>query len=71
MFVVDDQGIGIPPEDQGRIFDTFHRARNVGNISGTGLGLAIVKNAVEAHGGTISLESEPGRGSRFTVRIPT
>jgi signal transduction histidine kinase len=65
-----DEGIGIPEEDQEHLFNTFHRGRNVGVISGTGLGLAIVKQAVEAHDGTISCESEPGVGTTFTVRIP-
>ena len=69
-FEVRDQGIGIPAEDQPRLFETFHRARNVGSISGTGLGLAIVKKSLELHGGSISLESSPGNGSRFRVSIP-
>jgi PAS domain S-box-containing protein len=66
-FVVADRGIGIPAEDQPRLFETFHRARNVGNISGTGLGLAIVKKATELHGGRIEVDSASGAGSRFTV----
>lgn len=65
-----DQGIGIPREDQARLFDPFHRASNVGRVSGSGLGLAIVKQAVEAHGGSISIESAEGRGSAFTVVLP-
>ena len=69
-FEVKDAGIGIPKEDQGRLFSTFHRGRNVSNISGTGLGLAIVKKCVDVHGGSISFESEVGRGSTFVVRIP-
>lgn len=69
-FVVADQGIGIPLADQPRLFESFHRASNVGNISGTGLGLAIVKQSVELHGGRITLDSAPGSGSRFTVDIP-
>jgi signal transduction histidine kinase len=68
--VVQDQGIGIPPEDLPRLFGTFHRARNVAGIAGTGLGLAIVKRAVDCHGGTISVKSTPGQGSRFTVTLP-
>jgi len=67
---VRDQGIGIPKEDQKRLFELFHRAGNVGNIAGTGLGLAIIKQAVEAHGGTIEVESEMGQGTTFTVRLP-
>ena len=68
-FEVADQGIGIPAEDQSRLFETFHRARNVGNISGTGLGLAIVRKSLDLHGGTIRFESAPGRGTRFHVAI--
>jgi PAS domain S-box-containing protein len=67
---VKDEGIGIPEADQKRLFEGFHRARNVGNISGTGLGLPIVKRAVEAHGGTVSFVSQVGVGTTFTIRIP-
>ncbi|HEX5755983.1 MAG TPA: ATP-binding protein, partial [Arenimonas sp.] len=69
-FEIADQGIGIPLADQPRLFETFHRASNVGNISGTGLGLAIVKQSVQLHGGSIALDSAPGRGTRFTVELP-
>jgi signal transduction histidine kinase len=69
-FEVRDSGIGIPPEDQPRLFETFHRARNVGNISGTGLGLAIVKKSLDLHGGSIRFDSAPGQGTRFEVTIP-
>jgi PAS domain S-box-containing protein len=69
-FEVADRGIGIPPEDQPRLFETFHRARNVGNISGTGLGLAIVRKSLDLHGGTIRFDSAPGRGTSFRVVIP-
>jgi len=68
--IVADQGIGIPAEDLPRLFETFHRAANVGNISGTGLGLAIVKRAVELHGGKVDVDSTLGEGTRFTVRLP-
>jgi PAS domain S-box-containing protein len=67
VITVSDQGIGIPLADQPQLFESFHRASNVGNISGTGLGLAIVRDAVQCHGGSISLESTPGEGSTFTV----
>ena len=70
VFTVTDRGIGIPPEDRPLLFQSFHRGRNVGGISGTGLGLAIVKKAVELHGGTIQVESNLGKGSRFRVFIP-
>jgi signal transduction histidine kinase len=65
-----DRGIGIPPEDQPRMFESFHRASNVENRPGTGLGLAIVKKAVELHGGEIGLQSAVGHGTRFTVVLP-
>jgi len=70
IFRVQDQGIGIPPEDQPRLFDTFHRAGNVRNIPGTGLGLAIVKRSVDAQGGTIRVESQVGVGTTVTVTLP-
>ena len=69
-FAITDQGIGIPLADHPRLFEAFHRARNIGNISGTGLGLSIVKRCVDLHGGRIAFESEPGKGSRFEVKIP-
>jgi len=67
---IQDQGIGIPAQDQPRLFESFHRASNVENRPGTGLGLAIVKKSVELHGGEISLASAPGAGTRFTVLLP-
>ena len=68
--VVSDQGIGIPPPDLPRLFESFHRAANVGTISGTGLGLFIVKEAVTMHQGSILVHSEIGKGSTFTVSLP-
>ena len=65
-----DQGIGIPAADQKKLFESFHRASNVGNISGTGLGLAIVKRAVEAHQGSITIASEVGMGTTVSVLLP-
>jgi PAS domain S-box-containing protein len=70
VFRVADQGIGIPADEIGHLFESFHRASNVGTIQGTGLGLAIVKNAVEMHRGTIAVESRLGAGTAFTVRLP-
>lgn len=70
LIVVADQGIGIPEKDQPRLFEGFFRASNVEKRLGTGLGLAIVKKAVESHGGAISFTSEPGKGTRFEVRLP-
>lgn len=70
MFQIQDNGIGIPPEDQQRLFEAFHRAKNVGDIPGTGLGLAIVKRAVDMHSGYITVKSEVGMGTTFTVALP-
>src|SRR5258708_1657218 len=70
VFRISDQGIGIPVDDQKRLYEPFHRAKNTGEIQGTGLGLAIVKSNVEVHCGTITCESEPNKGTTFTVRIP-
>lgn len=66
-----DEGIGIPAEDQKHLFEVFHRGANVGQISGTGLGLAIVKQAVDAHGGTIEVESAVGEGTTFILTVPS
>jgi signal transduction histidine kinase len=73
MIEVADEGIGIPAEDQEHIFDDFFRASNAEDISGAGLGLSIAKKIINAHNGTIEVESpyDPGKsGTRFTVRIP-
>ncbi|MBC5783285.1 PAS domain S-box protein [Ramlibacter sp. USB13] len=70
VFRVRDQGIGVPPAEMDHLFESFHRASNVGDIQGTGLGLAIVKNAVDMHGGTIAVESAVGEGTTFIVRLP-
>ncbi|RPI29003.1 MAG: hybrid sensor histidine kinase/response regulator [Acidobacteria bacterium] len=69
---VTDTGIGIPEEDQGQIFGEFFRAGNARalEIPGTGLGLTIVKKIVEDAGGSISFESQPGRGTRFEFKLP-
>lgn len=69
VFEVRDQGIGIPVQDQPRLFEAFHRGQNVGDIPGTGLGMVIVKRCVDLHDGSIELESAPGRGTSFTVRL--
>jgi signal transduction histidine kinase/CBS domain-containing protein len=70
IFKIQDYGIGIPLADQSRIFQSFHRANNVGTIAGTGLGLAIVKNCVEVQGGEITFESRLGEGTIFQVKLP-
>lgn len=67
---VRDNGIGIPSEDYPHLFEAFHRARNVQDIDGAGLGLAVVRRAVEMQGGSITFESQLGKGSVFTVIIP-
>jgi signal transduction histidine kinase len=60
---VADEGIGIPEDEMPHLFESFHRASNVGTIQGTGLGLAIVRNAVDIHGGTITVRSSAGSGT--------
>ena len=68
---VRDTGIGIPPEDHQRIFEAYEQAGAAeGRQKGTGLGLAITKRLVELHGGSIRVESAPGQGSAFIVRLP-
>lgn len=71
VFEVSDQGMGIPADELGHLFASFHRASNVGAIEGTGLGLAIVKQSVELHGGSIEVASKLGQGTCFTVRLKT
>lgn len=70
VFRVCDRGIGIPPDDLPRILEPFHRATNVDTIPGTGLGLSIVQDCVTLHQGEIHIESELGRGTTVTVRLP-
>lgn len=65
-----DHGMGIPESDLGRIFESFQRGANVGDIDGTGLGLKIVRDAVTLHKGFISAQSELGQGSIFSVTLP-
>jgi two-component system sensor histidine kinase SenX3 len=69
---VTDSGIGIPPHDRGRIFERFYRVdqSRASSTGGTGLGLAIVKHVASNHGGSVSVWSEEGVGSTFTLRIP-
>jgi signal transduction histidine kinase len=68
--VVRDQGIGIAPEDQARIFGRFERATATRQSESLGLGLYIAKEIVTAHGGTITVTSEPNRGATFHVLLP-
>jgi two-component system, OmpR family, sensor histidine kinase MtrB len=67
---VADHGVGIQPADRERIFEPFSRGENVGRIGGVGLGLSVTRRIVEAHGGDVGVQSTPGRGSVFTVRLP-
>jgi len=67
---VRDHGQGIKKADQARIFDRFERAASTRSFPGLGLGLYITKQVIEAHGGRISVESEPGKGATFTVELP-
>jgi PAS domain S-box-containing protein len=70
FLLVRDQGIGIDPSDQRQIFERFERAVSSRNYGGLGLGLYIVKRIVEAHGGTVRVESAPGAGAAFEVTLP-
>lgn len=67
---VEDQGIGIVKEDQLRIFERFERAVPTRNYGGLGMGLYITRQIAEAHGGSISVESAPGKGSKFIIKLP-
>jgi signal transduction histidine kinase len=69
---VRDHGIGIAPDEQRKIFERFHRVGTglVHDVKGSGLGLSIVHHIVAAHGGTVSVVSEPGKGSTFTMTLP-
>lgn len=69
---VTDHGIGISEEEQQRIFDRFHRVSTglVHDVKGSGLGLSIVQHVLQAHGGQVSVESEPGKGSTFSIYLP-
>ncbi len=69
VFRVTDSGVGIPPTQLPHVFDRYWQAPNTAR-QGTGLGLSIAKGIIEAHGGSIWVESEPGRGSTFSFRLP-
>jgi signal transduction histidine kinase len=72
LISVEDHGIGISRDEQGKIFDRFHRVSTglVHTVRGSGLGLSIVRHIARAHGGSVSVESEPGKGSKFTIHLP-
>jgi signal transduction histidine kinase len=67
---VQDNGIGIAPPDQERIFEMFRRLHSDDEIEGTGVGLALVKRIAERSGGDVAVESAPGHGSRFVLTLP-
>ena len=73
MLRVSDTGTGIPSKELGRVFERFYRVDRARSreTGGTGLGLAIVRHVAENHGGTVTVESELGRGSTFEVRLPS
>jgi signal transduction histidine kinase len=72
VVAVRDHGIGIPKDDQAKIFDRFHRVSTglVHDVKGSGLGLSIVQHIVQAHGGRVTVESRPGEGSTFALHLP-
>lgn len=69
IYCVEDNGIGIPPEYQENIFEIFRSLDPTGS-SGEGLGLTIIRKIIDRHGGKVSIESEPGKGSKFSVSLP-
>ena len=70
LFKIRDSGIGISQQDTAQLFTSFHRGTNVGDLPGSGLGLVIVKRCVELHRGTISLQSQLGKGTLATLSLP-
>lgn len=67
-----DRGVGIPAAEQDRIFEKFYRGQHAAgmHVQGVGIGLALVKHVIDSHGGSIVVDSDPGRGSRFSLRFP-
>ena len=71
VVTVSDDGIGISPQDAPHVFEKFFRAPDAAaTVGGTGLGLAVARDIVSSHEGTIEVESEPGKGSTFLLRLP-
>ena len=68
--VIKDTGIGIPPEDLDRVFEPYYRGKNAIGENGAGLGLSLVKEVVEFHGGKVLVQSEPLKGSIFSLLFP-
>ena len=67
---IEDTGIGIEPKDLEHIYDLFYRGTNSRREGGMGIGLSVVKTIVDTHGWDISVQSQPGKGTCFTIRIP-
>lgn len=70
IFQIQDQGIGIPHQDQTHLYEAFYRATNVGDITGTGLGLSVVQACLQLHQGSLTCDSTVGEGTTFQVRLP-
>jgi signal transduction histidine kinase len=70
LIAIEDQGIGMTPEQVERVFEKFYRADPSGKIPGTGLGMAIIKSIIEQHGGTIEIASEYGKGTQVMLYLP-
>jgi signal transduction histidine kinase len=72
VITVSDRGLGIAPEEQAKIFEKFYRVgrSDTQGRRGSGVGLALVRHIAEAHGGEVTVESAPGEGSRFSLRLP-
>ena len=70
VVTVRDEGVGIPEQEQKRLFERFFRASTSTGIPGTGIGLHLVKHLIDMHGGSIAVESNPGKGAEFSVRLP-
>jgi signal transduction histidine kinase len=70
LIAIEDQGIGMTPEQLERVFEKFYRADPSGAIPGTGLGMSIIKSIIEQHGGAIVIESEYGKGTKVMLYLP-